>query len=218
MKIALIGATGYVGAKILDEALARGHEVTAVGRNPGEAGERPGLTAKVVDVHDVPALADVLRGHDAVVNAFSPGRGISQEGIFEKFVTGYRAVIDGAKASGVKRFLAVGGAGSLKTAAGIEFLDSPEFPDAYRPNMNGIRGTREQYYMLKDEPELDWVFLAPSSFLTPGERTGAYRIGKDHLLIDEAGESKISLEDYAKAMVDELEVPAHHRERFTVGM
>jgi putative NADH-flavin reductase len=218
MKIALIGATGYVGAKILDEALARGHQVTAVGRNPAAAGERPGLTARAVDVHDVPALAEVLRGHDAVINGFSPGRGASQDGIFEKFERGYRAIIDATKLSGVKRFLAVGGAGSLKTAAGIEFLESPEFPDIYRPNLNGIRGTREQYYMLKGEPELDWVFLAPSSFLTPGERTGAYRIGKDHLLVDENGESRISLEDYAKAMIDELEVPAHHRERFTVGM
>jgi uncharacterized protein len=218
MKVALIGATGYVGGKILDEALARGHQVTALGRRPEALPSRPGLTAVKVDVLDVDALAAALTGHDALINGFSPGRDTPQDGIFEKFVAGFRAIIDAAKRSGVVRFLAVGGAASLLTPEGVEFIESPQFPEAYRPNLNGIRGTREQYYMLKKEPELDWVFLAPSAFLAPGERTGRYRIGKDHLLFDEAGESRISLEDYAKAMIDELEQPAHHRERFTVGM
>src|SRR4029077_5227108 len=117
--------------------------------------------------------------------------------------------------SGVTRFLAVGGAASLRTKDGIEFLDSPDFPKEYEAFRGGIRGTRAQYYMRKEEPELDWVFLAPSVFLLPGERTGKFRIGKDHVLYDAEGQSRISLEDYAMAMVDELERPEHHRERFT---
>jgi uncharacterized protein len=111
----------------------------------------------------------------------------------------------------------VGGAASLKTASGQEYLDSSEFPADFAPFKPGIRGTRELYYLLQKEPHLDWVFLAPSVRLLPGTRTGKYRVGTDHVLYDTSGNSTISLEDYAVAMVDELEQPQHHRERFTVG-
>ncbi len=217
MKVALIGATGFVGAKILEEALSRGHQVTAIVRKPETLQGQAGVTARKVDVLDVEALANALRGHHVVISAFNPGRGTPGDGIYDEFVAGHRAIIDAVKRSGVERYLAVGGAGSLKTAEGVEMIDSPSFPEEYRPYLGGIRGTREQYYMLKAEPDLDWVFLAPAAFLQPGERTGKYRIGKDHLLVNDQGESRISLEDYAVAMVDELERPAHHRERFTVG-
>ncbi len=168
-------------------------------------------------MHDIGALAGALAGHEAVISAFNPGRQTAGEEVYDQHVAGHRAIIDAVKRSGVTRYLAVGGAASLKTAEGIEFLDSPEFPKEYEPFRGGIRGTRAQYYMLKEEPELDWVFLAPSVFLTPGERTGRYRTGKDQVLYGEDGQSRISLEDYAVAMLDELERPAHHRERFTVG-
>ena len=217
MKIALIGASGFVGAQILDEALSRGYEVTAIVRKPEALPGRPKLTAVKVDVADVDALARTLAGHDAVVSAFSPGRGIPGEEIYDRHVAGHKAVIAAVKQSGVKRYLAVGGAASLKTDEGVELLDSPRFPKEYEPFKGGIRGTRAQYYMLKEEPDLDWVFLAPSAMLRPGERTGRFRLGKDHLLVDSSGVSQISLEDYAMAMVDEIERPAHHRERFTVG-
>jgi putative NADH-flavin reductase len=217
MKVALIGASGFVGSKILEEALARGHQVTALVRKPEALPSHANLTVRSLDVADVDALAEALKGHDAVISAFSPGRGVPGEEIYDAHVAGHKAVIAAVKRSGVTRYLAVGGAASLKTKDGVELLDSPEFPKDFEPFKGGIRGTRSQYYLLKEEPELDWVFLAPSAFLQPGERTGRFRIGKDHLLVDEAGASRISLEDYAMAMIDEVERPAHHRERFTVG-
>ena len=218
MKIALIGATGFVGAKILDEALERGHQVTALVRKPEAVPQRPGVTAKAVDVADVDALAQALKGHDVVISAFNPGRQTAGgEEVTEAHARGHRAIVAAIKQAGVERFLAVGGAASLKTADGSEYLDSPEFPKEYEAYKGGIRGTRSLYYMLKDEATLDWVFLAPSVFLLPGERTGQFRRGKDHVLYDESGRSHISLEDYAVAMLDEMERPAHHRERFTVG-
>ena len=137
--------------------------------------------------------------------------------VTQMHVDGHKAIIAATKRSGVKRFLAVGGAASLKTADGSEYLDSPDFPKAYEAFKGGIRGTRALYYMLKDDTDLDWVFLAPSVFLIPGERLGTYRIGKDHVLYDAEGQSRIFLPDYAIAMVDEMEKAAHHRERFTVG-
>ena len=217
MKVALIGATGFVGAKVLAELLSRGHTVTAVGRKLDGLHEAPGLTARMMDISDSVALAKVLEGHDAVVSAFNPGRGTAGDDVYSQHVKGHRAIIDAVKASGVTRYIAVGGAASLKAKSGQEFLDSPEFPAEFEPFKGGIRGTREQYYMLKEEPSLDWVFLAPSVFLTPGTRTGKYRVGGQEVLYDKDGKSHISLEDYAAALVDELEKPAHHKERFTVG-
>ena len=218
MKVALIGATGFVGEKVLKEALDRGHEVTAIVRNAAAVPAHAQVTVKAVDVLDVATLAKALEGHDAVISAFNPGRQTAGgDEVTQQHVAGHKAIIEAVKRSGVKRFLAVGGAASLKTADGIEFLDSTEFPVLYEEFKGGIRGTRALYYLLKEEPELDWVFLAPSVFLLPGERTGTFRLGKDHVLYDGKGESRISLEDYAVAMVDELERPAHHGERFTVG-
>jgi uncharacterized protein len=217
MKIALIGASGFVGSKILAEALQRGHHVTAIVRNPEKLEPQKNLTIKKADVLQVDELARILADHDVVISSFNPARGVAGPEVFDKHVAGHKAIIAATKKSGVKRFLGVGGAASLKTPAGIEFLDSPEFPAAYEAYKPGIRGTRELYYLLKQEPDLDWVFIAPSVVIAPGERTGKFRIGKDHVLYDAKGESKISLEDYAVALVDELEQPKHHRERITIG-
>jgi uncharacterized protein len=218
MKVALVGASGFVGAKILEEALRRGHHVTAIVRNPEKIQAHKNLTVAKVDVHDVDTLAKAFAGQDAVISSFNPGRRATPDpDAYEKFVRGHRAILDAVKKAGVKRFLGVGGAASLKTSAEIELLDSPEFPAAYEAFKPGIRGTRELYYLLKAEPSLDWIFLAPSVQIAEGERTGKFRLGKDHVLYDAAGVSKISLQDYAVAMIDELEQPKHHRERFTVG-
>lgn len=217
MKIALIGGTGYVGSKILAEALRRGHKVTAIERHPLRLAPRRNLRVKKADVLHRERLSRILARHDVVVSAFNPRRGTPGPEIFHRHVRGHRAIIAAAKRSGVKRFVAVGGAASLKTPAGIEFLDSPEFPAAYEPFKGGIRGTRELYYLLKKESGLDWVFLAPSVMIAPGPRTGKYRVGADRVLYDAAGKSHISLQDYAVAMLDEIEHPKHHRERFTVG-
>lgn len=217
MKVALIGASGYVGRHILVEALDRGHTVTAIVRDPAKMADQSGVTVRRCDVRDSDALAEILKGHDAVISAFNPGRGRTEPDIFDRHVAGHKAIIAAVKKAGGPRLLAVGGAASLKVPSGEEFLDSDQFPEEFAPFKDSIRGTRELYYLLMPETDFDWVFLAPSVQLAPGERTGAYRKGTDHVLYDEAGESRISLEDYAVAMIDELENPRHHHERFTVG-
>ena len=130
---------------------------------------------------------------------------------------GNRAIIAAVNRAGVKRFLAVGGAASLKTPEGIELLDSPQFPAIFEPAKPAIRGVREFFYMLKKEPQLDWAFFSPAVMIVPGVRTGKYRLGTDHIVADAKGVSRISVEDYAVAMIDELEHPRFHRTRFTIG-
>lgn len=218
MKIALIGASGFVGSKILAEALQRGHQVTAIVRNPEKVdASRKNVSVKKADVLQVDELAKILAGHDVIISSFNPARGVAGAHVYDLHVAGHKAIIAAAKKSGVKRFLGVGGAASLKTPEGIELIDSPQFPAAYEQFKPGIRGTRELYYLLKQEPSLDWVFIAPSIVIAPGERTGKFRIGKDHVLYNDKGESKISLEDYAVGLVDEMERPQHHNERMTIG-
>jgi putative NADH-flavin reductase len=217
MKVALIGASGFVGSKILAEALQRSHQVTAIVRNPEKIQPDKNLNTKKADVLNVDELSKLLAGHDVIVSAFNPARGVAGAHVYDLHVQGHKAILAAAKKSGVKRFLGVGGAASLKTPEGIELIDSPQFPAAYEQFKPGIRGTRELYYLLKQEPALDWVFIAPSVVIAPGERTGKFRIGKDHVLYNDKGESKISLEDYAVALVDEMERPQHHNERITIG-
>jgi uncharacterized protein len=214
MKLAVVGATGNLGNKIMVEALLRGHEVSAIARNAtGQLAPLPRLSLRDIDVFDTKALGDALKGHEAIVHAVSPGP--TAPDVYNRFIALHKAVIAGIKASGVKRVLAVGGAASLKLADGTVYLDSDQWPEQF--NKEAVKGTRELLYLLKDEPELDWVFLSPSVFLEPGKRTGKFRLGKDHILYDATGRSTISREDYAVALIDELERPAHHRERFTVG-
>jgi putative NADH-flavin reductase len=212
MKIALIGATGFIGSAVLQEALDRGHHVTAIQRHPEELPEHPGIDPRRGDVRDEPETAALVAGHDAVISAYSPGRDASD--IYQQHIAGYRAIIDGVKQAGVKRLLVVGGAGSLEVAPGLQLVDSPEFPEEWKP---GSLATRKVLYLLRDEPELEWTFLSPSGTIAPGERTDEFRLGSDQLLTDADGESRISLEDYAVAMLDELEDPQHIRQRFTVG-
>jgi len=211
MKIALIGATGYVGSKLLDEALARGHAVTALVTRPEKLAGRVGVTAVKTDVLDEAALAEQLRGLDAVITAFS---GHAQSDVYAYFVQGFRAIVAATKAAGVPRLLAVGGAGSLEVAPGVQLVDTPEFPAQWKGT---AEGARQALALLRDERELDWTMLSPAAHLEPGTRTGKFRLGTDALLVDEAGHSRISLEDYAVAMLDELERPAHSRARFSVA-
>lgn len=207
MKIALIGATGYVGSKLLAEALARGHHVTAIVRNGSKLPpQRDALTLAQIDATDAAALAAVAAGHDLVISAFNPGVDANGNGTL--------AIIDGVKRAGVDRLLAVGGAGSLYLPSGQRVVDQPDFPAEWK---QGALRTAAFLDQLRDEKKLDWVFLSPAAMLVPGERTGHYRAGKDQLLTDAEGESRISLQDYAVAMLDEAERPQHHRERFTVA-
>jgi putative NADH-flavin reductase len=211
MTIALIGASGYVGSAILHEALWRGHHVTAVVRNTAKLVPQPGLTASTADVLDTAGLADVLAGHTAVISAFS---GHAQAQVREYYVGGLRSIIAAVKQARLPRLLVVGGAGSLDVAPGVQLLDTPHFPSQWKQTAEGVR---DALRLLREEQELEWTMLSPSALLESGMRTGKFRLGTDELLVDAAGESYISLEDYAVAMIDELERPAHSRQRFTVG-
>ncbi len=202
MKVALIGATGRGGSCILDELVSRGHEVTAIARNIDKLGARAGVTAQQGDVADGPGLIALLRGHDAAISAvqFLP--------------TDMRGFIDSVKAAGVPRFLVMGGAASLETADGAKLIDSPHFPPEYVPEASAAIAFLK---VLKEEPDLDWTFLSPAALIEQGERTGTFRIGGDKLLTDAEGNSRISFQDYAIAMVDELEKNEHSGKRFSVA-
>jgi uncharacterized protein len=212
MKIALIGATGYVGSRILNEALSRGHEVTAIVRRTERLPVRVGLTAKKADILGGDDLAGQLAGHDAVIAAFNPDQDAADK--YEAMVAGAKAIIAATKKAGIRRLLAVGGAGSLEVAPGQQVVDQPGFPEEWR---GGALGTREFLYLLREEPELDWTFLSPAAMLEPGERTGNFRLGGDQLMVDAEGQCRISVEDFAVAMIDELEEPHHTRQRFCVA-
>jgi putative NADH-flavin reductase len=202
MNIALIGATGFVGSRLLAELTRRGHQVTAIVRNPEKVPAGPSVTARKGDVFDRDGLAALIAGHDAVISAvhFS--------------ASDAAGLLAAVKQSGVKRYLVVGGAGSLEVAPGVKLFDTPAFPAIY---LGEARKGGDFLDLLKAETVLDWSFLSPSALIQPGERTGKFRLGKDQLLVDANGNSAISAEDYAIALVDELEKPAHSRQRFTVG-
>ncbi len=212
MKIVLIGASGFVGSYILSEALNRNHVVAAYVRDPIKITQKHNMIPFKGDIFNVDNLAEVIAAHDAVISAYNPGW--SNPDIYNTQVKGTRCIIDAAKIAGVIRLLMVGGAGSLEVSPGMQLVDTPDFPQQYK---QGALATREALNMLKKEHELAWTFLSPSAILEPGERTGNYRIGTDQLLVDANGVSRISTQDYAKAMVDELENPQHIKMRFTVG-
>jgi uncharacterized protein len=212
MKIALIGATGFVGSAILKEALDRGHEVTAIVRHPEKLQSHPKLHPQKGDVYNADEVARLAAGYDAVISAFNPGW--TNPDIYNQQVKGTGAIIKGVKQAGLKRLLFVGGAGSLEVKPGVQSVDTQEFPKDWK---QGSLATREALNLLRKEPGLDWSYLSPSADLSPGQRTGKFRLGKDQLLKDAKGESRISVEDYAMAMIDEVEKPQHIRQRFTVG-
>lgn len=212
--VTLIGASGFVGTAILNELLARGHRVTAVVRNPGKIGiKSPSLTVVQADVTDTSALVAACKGRDAVISAYNPGW--INPNIYEETLRNYPLILEAVRQSGVRRLLCVGGAGTLFCAPGLRVVDSGVIPDAI---MGGVRSLGEFYLnTLMNEKEIDWIFFSPAGTLEPGKRTGKFRLGKDDLIVDENGNSHISVEDYAVAMVDELEMPQHHYERFTIG-
>jgi putative NADH-flavin reductase len=202
MKVAVIGATGNIGSKIVIELLTRGHDVSGITRHPEQLQPNVKFTAKRGDVNNEAGLAELLAGHDAVISAV-------------KFQMMDPNILIGAvQKAAVKRLLVVGGAGSLDVSPGVPLVDTPDFPKASKGE--ALAG-REFLNILRGQRELDWTFLSPSALLAPGERTGKFRLGTERLLVDGNGESKISIEDYAVAMVDELESPRHSRRRFTVG-
>jgi putative NADH-flavin reductase len=213
MKIALIGATGFVGSAVLTELLSRGHAVTALARHPGKLAAQAGLQVAQADVSDAAQVAAAVAGHDAVVSAYNPGWG--EPDIQRLFGLGYEAILAGTKQAGVQRVLAVGGAGSLEVAPGLQLVDTPEFPAEWKA---GALAARDLLTHLRTETALDWTFISPPIALAPGERTGQYRVGGDQLLPGEgSAPAGISVADLAVAIVDEVETPRHTRRRFTVA-
>lgn len=202
MKIALIGATGFIGSRLLAELVSRGHNVSAITRNPGKVPAQAGVTPVQGDVFDKAGLAALLGGHDAVISAVH---------FTQSDPAGLIAAV---RQSGVKRYLVVGGAGSLEVAPGLKLFDTPDFPAIY---LDEAKAGGAFLDLLKQENGLDWSFLSPAAVIAPGERTGKFRLGGDQLLVDAEGRSAISAEDFAIALVDELEKPAHSRQRFSVA-
>jgi putative NADH-flavin reductase len=211
LKIALIGATGFIGSAILKEALSRNHLVTSLVSRPEKLPAHSNLVAVKTDVTDEASLAEQLKGHDAVISAFS---GHAQKDTLGYYMQGIKSIIGATKRAQVPRLLVVGGAGSLEVAPGVQVIDTPEFPEEYKAT---AEGARQALNLLREEPNLNWTMLSPSAVIAPGERTGKFRLGGDQLLIGSDGKSFISVQDYAMAMIDELEKPAHERKRFTVG-
>jgi uncharacterized protein len=215
MKIVVFGATGNVGRRVADEALRRGHEVVGVVRDPAAA-QSPDPRVRLVqgDATDAASVAAAARGADAVVSAISPrpnARGLAAPSL----VANSRALIAGLRQAGVKRVLYVGGAGSLEIAPGQQLIDQPFFPEAYRAE--ALEG-RDALNVWRQEAEgLDWTYLSPAAEIQPGRRSGAYRVSGEQLLVNEEGKSTISFEDYAVAVLDELERNEHVGERFAVA-
>ncbi|NPU12558.1 NAD(P)-dependent oxidoreductase [Bradyrhizobium sp. 83002] len=202
MKIAVAGASGRAGSRITAELANRGHQVTGIARHPDKIEKHANVTAVRGDANDRAALAKLWAGHEVAISSIHFS------------ASDVEALIGAAKDSGVSRYLVVGGAGSLEVAPGVRLVTTPGFPAAYKAEAEKGAAFLDR---LRQEKELDWTFLSPSAMIDFGARTGKFRLGTDQLLVDPDGKSFITFEDFAVAMADEIERPAHRRARFTVG-
>ncbi|KAF2328951.1 NAD(P)-dependent oxidoreductase [Flavobacterium ginsenosidimutans] len=212
MKIALIGATGFVGSALLNELADRKHEITAIARTPKDTANATWVAA---DIFNVDALAEILKGHDAVVNAYNPGW--TNPNIYDDFLAGSKAIQEAVKKSGVKRFITIGGAGSLYVAPDLQAVDTPDFPKEIFP---GANAARHYLNIIKEEKDLDWAFFSPAFEMHAGTktgRTGKYRLGLENPVFNDEQRSILSVEDLAVVIADEVETPKHHQVRFTAG-
>ena len=216
MKVALIGASGFVGSQVLKELVNRGHQITTITRNPDKIISDSNLVTSVKgDVLNAGEVTNLVAGHDAVISTYNPGW--TNPNLRNEFLEGAQSIQAGVKKSGVKRLLVVGGAGSLEVAPGVQLIDTPQFPEEYRA---GAGAARDYLNILKKEAELDWTFLSPAIEMhhgTSGVRKGTYRTGLDNPVFDENGRSILSVEDLAVAIVDEIEQPKFVKKRFTVS-
>jgi putative NADH-flavin reductase len=208
MKVALCGATGRAGSRILNELLSRGHDVIAIVRHAGSLEPREGVAIAVDDMTDSERTAEIIRGADAFVSAYAP-----PADDVEELARVTKRLVDSTSRSGVGRLLMVGGAGTLEVAPGLTLLDSGKLPPEWQPIATAHARALE---VLRDSP-VNWTSISPAAYFDPGERTGRFRLGTDDLIVDSRGDSRISMEDYAIALVDELEDPRHARGRFSVG-
>jgi len=211
MKIAVFGASGRIGSQVVNEALNRGHDVTAIARHPENYTlERPHLRVAKGDLFKTQDVEAAVFDHDAVVCAYNNTRGATPSTITEIA----EPLLNGLKQAHVKRLLVVGGAGSLEVSPGHQLVDMPDFPEAYKAS---ALAQREALKIYQKEKEIEWTYLSPSAEIGPGERTGKFRTDINQLITDQDGKSFISIADFAVAVIDELENPMHIRERFTVG-
>jgi len=215
MRVVLYGATGMIGSRILKELLSRGHVVTAVARDPSKLGAQKNLTIEKGDMLDADGIAKVAKGADVVISSYAPPVGPQgpDPAKVGQLSEATRALIAGVRRAGAPRIIMVGGAGSLEVSPGLQIVDAPTFPDAYKPV---ALAHRDAMHVLRDS-DLNWTYFSPAMMIQPGERTGKFRLGKDSLVSDEKGNSSISAEDYAIALVDEVEQGRHTKQRFTIG-
>jgi len=211
MKIAVFGAGGRIGSRIVDEALRRGHDVTAAVRHPENYTKlHEHLKVAKADLFNSQDVETAAFNQDAVVVSYSPTNGAPASTLTEVVVP----IVNGLKQAHTKRLIVVGGAGSLEVAPGKQLVDTPDFPEAYKAVALAHREALKIYQKTTD---LDWTFASPSAEIMPGERTGKFRTAKNQLLVDASGKSHISMEDYAVGIIDEIENPMHIREVFTIG-
>jgi uncharacterized protein len=208
MNIVVYGATGNSGSEIVKELLRRGHHVTGVARKIDSLQGQQGLTAKVDDLSNVDVTAAIIKGADVVVSAYAPPADNT-----DAIVDVTKREIEAVKKAGRSRLLVVGGAGLLEVAPGVTLIKSGHLPAQYIP----IATSHEKALGVLRASDINWTYLSPAAFFVPGERTGKFRLGTKELIADAKGESKISFADYAIALVDEIEKPAHERASFSVG-
>jgi hypothetical protein len=215
-KVAVIGATGFVGKAILHELLDRDHMVTGIARHPEKLGFRhPGLVMRAGDVMNEDQIAGLVKGQEAVISAYNPGW--TNPNIYDDYMEGAPLIQAAIKKAGVRRLIVIGGAGSLEIAPGKQLVDQPDFPAQFK---DGAAAARDFLEMLRKEDELEWTLFSPAILMNPstsGKRKGVYRTALNQPVFDKEGKSVISVEDLAVAVVDELEKPQHIRQRFTAG-
>jgi len=209
MKIAILGANGNVGKVLVEEAVSRGYEVLALVRDKSKANFKEGISVLEADAFDKASLVQAFHGIDVVVSAYGPKNGSEAD-----LVVATRNLIDAAKEAQIGRFLMVGGAGGLLVAEGIRLVDTGNLPEAWLPIVNAHIDALK---LFENEEALNWTVLRPAAFFEAGERTGKFRVGKDYLLADSEGNSRISFQDYAIALFDELKKSEFNKQAFTVG-
>ena len=208
MNVVLYSPTGMIGSRVLIELVSRGHNVTAIARDPSKVPAKPGVNAVKGDIFDTADVAAKVCATDAVISAYGPGTGDVND-----LIKATHSLIAGLEKSDVKRLIFVGGAGSLLVAPGVSLIDSGHLPEEYK----AIAIAHHDALALLRQSDLDWTYFSPAGFIQPGERSGKFRLGTDTLITDDKGKSFISAEDYSIALVDELEHPKHIRQQFTAA-
>jgi hypothetical protein len=208
MNIVLFGASGTIGSRLLTELISRGHQLTAVVRDPSKIEPHENTVASAGDVFDPESVKEAASGADLVISAYGPGPANP-----ELLVKATRSLIAGVEASGVKRLIMVGGAGSLEVAPGVRLVDTPTFP----PEWKAIALAHADALELLKASSLDWTSASPAAYIHPGERTGKFRLDTDKLIVNDTGGSEISAEDFSIAIADEVESCHYLRKRFTAA-